>query len=67
MQADLTSNIDLGQNADTYFTFLVRENTSSLSASQLASSNRTLSLDFLNSSGGTEFDFVLRGLQPIRH
>lgn len=62
MQADLTSNIDLNQNADTYFTFLVRENTSSLSASQLASSNRTLSLDFLNGSGGTEFDFVLRGL-----
>jgi hypothetical protein len=58
----LISNIDLNQNADTYFTFLVRENTSTLSAAQLASSNRTLSLDFLNGSGGTEFDFVLRGL-----
>lgn len=62
MQADLTSSIDLNQNTDTYFTFLVRENTSSLSAAQLASSNRTLSLDFLNGSGGMEFDFVLRGL-----
>lgn len=63
MQADLTTNIDLSQNQDTYVTFLVRENTGTLSASQLASSNRTLSLDFLNSSGATQFDFALRGLQ----
>jgi hypothetical protein len=62
MQADLSTNIDLSQNTETYITFLVRENTSALSAAQLASSNRTLSLDFLNGSGGTEFDFVLRGL-----
>jgi len=62
MQADLSSNIDLGQNTDTYFTFLVRENTSSLTAAQLASSNRTLSLDFLNASGGSEFGFMVRGL-----
>jgi hypothetical protein len=62
MQADLSANIDLSQNEDTYVTFLVRENTAPLSASQLASSNCTLTLDFLNSSGATEFDFAFRGL-----
>src|SRR5262249_2374411 len=55
MQADITSNIDLGQNQDTYVKFLVRENTGPLTASQLASSNRTLSLDFLNSAGASQF------------
>ncbi len=30
MQADLATNIDLGQNQDTYVTFLVRENTAPL-------------------------------------
>ena len=63
MQADLATNIDLGQNQDTYVTFLVRENTAPLSATQLASNNRTLSLDFLNSAGATQFDFAFRGLQ----
>jgi hypothetical protein len=63
MQADLAANIDLGQDQDTYITFLVRENTALLSAAQLASSNRTLSLNFLNSAGTTEFDFAFRGLQ----
>ena len=63
MQADLAQNIDLGQNQETYVTFLVRENTAPLSATQLASSNRTLTLDFLDSAGATQFDFVLRGLQ----
>ncbi len=63
MQADLATNIDLGQSADTYVTFLVRENTAPLSSTQLASSNRTLSLDFLNSTGATQFNFALRGLQ----
>jgi GH18 family chitinase len=63
MQADLSANIDLSQNQDTYVTFLVRENTSPLSPAQLASSNRTLSLDFLDSTGATQFDFALHGLQ----
>ncbi len=63
MQADLSTNIDLGQDQDTYVTFLVRENTATLSAAQLASANRTLSLDFLNSSGGTQFNFEFCGLQ----
>jgi hypothetical protein len=34
-----------------------------LSAAQLASSNRALSLEFLDSAGATQFDFTLRGLQ----
>lgn len=63
MQADLTANIDLAQSQDTYVTFLVRENTAPLTATQLASSNRILSLDFLNSTGVSQFDFALRGLQ----
>lgn len=63
MQADLASNIDLSQNQDTYVTFLVREDTSALSASQLASANRTLTLDFRDGAGATQFDFALRGFQ----
>ena len=63
MQVDLANSIDLNQDQDTYVTFLVRENTGPLSAAQLASSNRTLSLDFLNTSGTTQFDFAFRGLQ----
>jgi hypothetical protein len=63
MQADLAANVDLSQNQDTYVTFLVRENTAPLSAAQLASSNRTLSLEFLNSTGAVQFDFALRGQQ----
>jgi hypothetical protein len=63
MQADLTTPIDLGQSQDTYFTFLVRENTAPLMPSQLSSSNRTLALQFLNASGVNQFDFTLRGFQ----
>ncbi len=63
MKADLTTSIDLGQNTDTYFTFLVRENASSLSTTQLLSSNRKLALNFQNSSGSTLFDFAIRGQQ----
>src|SRR5205085_1282759 len=63
MQADLASAVDLNQNQDTYVTFLVRENTSPLSATQLASSNRTLALEFLSNTGAVQFDFALRGQQ----
>jgi hypothetical protein len=63
MQVSLAANIDLSQNQEQYFKFLVRENTAPLSASQVASSNRTLSLDLLNAAGATQFDFALRGLQ----
>ncbi|MFO0789495.1 MAG: glycosyl hydrolase family 18 protein [Pirellulales bacterium] len=63
MQTDLAAPIDLGQNTETYFTLLVRENTSGLSPTQLNSANRRLSLDFLNSGGSTEFNLAFYGLQ----
>ena len=63
MQADLTTPIDLGQNAETYFTFLVRQNTAPLLASQLASNNRTLSLQFQDAASVVQFDFSLFGKQ----
>ncbi|HEX3599568.1 MAG TPA: glycosyl hydrolase family 18 protein [Lacipirellulaceae bacterium] len=63
MKAELSSPADLGQATDTYVTFLVRENTATLSAAQLASANRTLSLDFLDSNGGRQFDFAISGSQ----
>src|SRR4029079_15648514 len=50
------------QNQDTYVKFIVRENTAALTAAQLASSNRTLTLDFLNSSGASQFDIAFKGL-----
>jgi hypothetical protein len=62
MQADLAANIDLGQDEETYVTFLVRENTAPLLPSQLSSSNRTFTLEFLNSAGVNQFDFALRGV-----
>jgi hypothetical protein len=63
MKADLTTSIDLGQSTDTYFTFLVRENATTLSTSQLFSSNRTLALAFQNSAGLNLFDFAIHGQQ----
>jgi hypothetical protein len=61
LAADLTTAIDLGQNQETYFTFLVRENTGGLSAAQLASNNRNLSLQFLDSTGADQFNLGFRG------
>ncbi len=63
MEADLTTPIDLGQNQDTYFTFLVRQNTAPLSATQLASNSRILSLQFQNAASAVQFDFSLSGKQ----
>jgi hypothetical protein len=63
MTADLGTPVDLAQNQDTYFTFLVRQNTAPLLASQLASANRTLSLEFLDGAGASQFDFTFRGQQ----
>jgi hypothetical protein len=62
MRADVTTPINLGQSGDVFFTFLVRENTAGLSAAQLASGNRMLSLQFLDAAGNDQFDFVLKGL-----
>jgi hypothetical protein len=63
MSVDLAAPIDLAQDEETYVTFLVRQNTGPLSASQLGSTNRILSLEFLNGSGVNEFDFSFRGGQ----
>lgn len=63
MQADLSDPIDLSQNRDTFFTFLIRENANALSASQLASGNRMLSLEFLDTAGTDQFDIAFHGLQ----
>ena len=63
LRADLVTPINLGQSEDNYFTFLVRENTASLSSAQLASSNRQLSLAFLDAAGVNQFDFTLLGKQ----
>ncbi|HEX8524032.1 MAG TPA: glycosyl hydrolase family 18 protein [Tepidisphaeraceae bacterium] len=65
MQADLTSAINLGTGPDIFFTFLVRENSGALTGSQLASSNRTLSLQFLDAAGVNQFDFTLKGLEQL--
>jgi GH18 family chitinase len=63
MEADLSTPIDLGQNEDTYFTFLVRQNTAPLSPTQLASDNRILSLQFQNAASAVQFEFPLLGKQ----
>jgi len=63
MQADLTAPVDLGQNQDTYITFLVRQNTASLSTSQQFSDGRTLSLQFLDAAGVNQFDVTFFGRQ----
>jgi hypothetical protein len=63
MTVDLAAPIDLGLEQKTYVTFLVRQNTGTLSASQLASTGRILSLEFLDGSGVNQFDFSFRGAQ----
>ena len=63
MQVDLAAPIDLAQDQETYVTFLVRQNTGPLLSSQQSSSNRTLSLEFLDNGGVNQFDFTFRGLQ----
>src|SRR5690606_5521618 len=63
MQVDLTTPINLGQNQETYFTFLVRENTAPLLTAHQSSPNRALSLQFLNEAGANQFDFTVRGSQ----
>jgi hypothetical protein len=65
MQADLAANMDLDQSQATYITFLVRENTGSLTATQLASANRVLTLDFLNNVGNAEFQFNFLGRDQL--
>lgn len=63
MEADLAAPIDLAQDDEVYFTFLVRQNTGSLLGSQIASPDRTLALEFLDGAGANQFDFSFHGLQ----
>ena len=62
MQADLSQSFDTSKQQNLYFTFLVKENSTQLTATQLASGNRMLSLEFLNGTGTDQFDFVVKGL-----
>jgi hypothetical protein len=55
--------IDLAANEDTYLTFLVRQDTAGLTAAQLASQNRTLTLDLLTAGGQVAYDFAFFGQQ----
>jgi hypothetical protein len=63
MRVELTEPIDLAANDETYFTFLIRQNTAPLLASQLGSPNRTLALEFLDSAGQNQFEFAFHGQQ----
>ena len=62
MRATLSEAIELGENQETYITFLVRQNTAPLSALQLASP-RTLALELLDGAGQSQYDFAFFGQQ----
>jgi hypothetical protein len=59
----LATAIDLGQDNETFITFLVRQNTAPLLPSQTTSPNRTLSLEMLDAAGQSQFDFTFLGQQ----
>jgi GH18 family chitinase len=63
MKTTLAEAIDLAAEGDTYITFVVRQNTAPLTAAQLASPNRTLSLELLNSANVVQYDFSFHGQQ----
>jgi hypothetical protein len=63
IRAELSTPIDLAQDQDIYVTFLIRQNSAPLLPAQLASANRTLSLEFLDAGGETQFDFSFFGQQ----
>jgi hypothetical protein len=63
MRSTLATPLDLGEQNTTYFTFLVRQNTGPLSTAQFESLNRTLSLEMLDASGASQFDFTMLGRQ----
>ena len=63
MRVDLAEPIDLAENQTVYFTALVRQNTGPLLSAHLASSNRTLALEFRDAAGVDQFDFALLGSQ----
>jgi len=63
MRAELAAPIDLGQQQETFITFLVRQNTAPLLASQISSPSRTLSLELLDAAGQSQYDFSFHGQQ----
>ncbi len=63
MRVDLAAPIDLGQQQETFITFLVRQVSAPLLPSQASSPNRTLSLEFLDAAGQNQFDFAFHGQQ----
>ncbi|BBO32068.1 glycosyl hydrolase family 18 protein [Lacipirellula parvula] len=63
MKTTLAEAVDLAAEGDSYLTFVVRQNTASLTATQLDSANRTLSLELLNSANLVQYDFSFLGQQ----
>jgi hypothetical protein len=63
MHVELATPIDLGQEQDTYVTFVVRQDTAPLSASQFASLNRVLALELVDGEGQSQYDFAFYGKQ----
>ncbi|WP_210417705.1 glycosyl hydrolase family 18 protein [Bythopirellula goksoeyrii] len=62
LEASLITPVDMGQNVQQYFTFLVKQNTGSLLPSQASSGDRDLFLQFQDPTGTNQFDVSLTGL-----
>lgn len=63
MQVELAEPIDTATTDATYFTALVRQNTAGLLAAHIASTTRTLALEFRDAAGINQFDVALFGSQ----
>jgi hypothetical protein len=63
MQVELAEPVDTASTDATYFTALVRQNTAGLLAAQVASTGRTLALEFRDAAGVNQFDVALFGSQ----
>lgn len=63
MQVELAEPVDTASTDATYFTALVRQNTAGLLAAQVASTERTLALEFRDAAGANQFDVALFGSQ----
>jgi hypothetical protein len=60
---ELATPIDLGQEQDTFVTFVVRQNSAPLVGSQATSLNRILALELLDGAGQNQYDFAFFGKQ----
>ena len=63
MRVELATPIDLGQEQETFVTFVVRQNTAPLSGSQFASLDRVLALELVDGAGQSQYDFAFFGKQ----